>query len=235
AASMRAWSSTNATTSTAFCIRCAWKTCACSATPRSCFPIATPATSDAVRRRETKLHAQLLVERGLQLEPRRLVVQSRTVEQENVLGALAQRIDLGAFDVDVRLGERIGNARQQTRPVAGDDLEDEVRSLVVGKDADFGRERKMPQMTADASLGGELERRPLGQGPLQLELDVADRLAIAGVGVRRVMHDEGVERIAVPRRMDLGFENRQPGPAEKAADARKELFLVRQVDHQLQA
>jgi hypothetical protein len=38
-----------------------------------------------------------------------LVVQSRTVEQENVLGALAQRIDLGAVDVDVRLGERIGD------------------------------------------------------------------------------------------------------------------------------
>src|SRR5437868_1401304 len=39
---------------------------------------------------------QLLVERGLQLQQCLLVVQARPVDQEHVLGALAQRVDLRA-------------------------------------------------------------------------------------------------------------------------------------------
>ena len=38
------------------------------------------------------------------------------------------------------------------------------------------------------------------------------------------MHRERVERVAVARRVDLGFENRQPGLAEEAADAREQLL-----------
>src|SRR6185295_7130150 len=92
----------------------------------------------------------------------------------------------------------------------------------------------MSQVAADPAFRRKLERRPLGQHPLQLEFEVADRLAITGVWVGRVMHDKGVERITVPRRMDLGFENRELSPAEKSANARKKLLLVGQIDHQLQ-
>ncbi len=149
-ASMRASSSTNATIWTAFSTRCACATCACSASPTSCFPMSTFATIDC----GGTLDAKLLVERRLEPQQRRLVVQPRAVEQEDVLGALAQRVDLGAGDVDVGLGQRVGDPRQQPGPVAGDDLEDVVRALVVGEDADFGRQREMPQVAADAPSAG---------------------------------------------------------------------------------
>ncbi len=86
-------------------------------------------------------------------------MQARAVEQEDVLGTLAERVDLGAFDVDVRLGQRVGDARQQARPVAGDDLEDEMRSLVVGKMLTSGDSGKclrwrLTRPSAGSSSGG---------------------------------------------------------------------------------
>src|SRR5689334_12929105 len=93
----------------------------------------------------------------------------------------------------------------------------------------------MLQVSAYPSLRGQLERRTLGQRASQFELDVANRLAVAGVRVRRVVHDEGVQRVAVPGCVYLGLEDRQVGAAEEAADPREQLFLVRQIDHQLQS
>ena len=52
--------------------------------------------------------------------------------------------------------------------------------------------------------------------------------------IRRVVHQERVEREAVARRVHLGLENRQAAPAEEAADAGEQLLLVGQVDQQLQ-
>ena len=53
---------------------------------------------------------------------------------------------LRAGDVDVRLRQRVGDPRQQAGPVAGDDLQDVVRALVVGEDLDLGRQREVPQL-----------------------------------------------------------------------------------------
>ena len=50
-----------------------------------------------------------------------------------------------------------------------------------------------------------------------------------------IVHGERVERVAVARRVDLRFEDRQAGAAEEAADAREQVLLVRQVDEHLQA
>ena len=61
---------------------------------------------------EPALGSQLFVERGLQPQQRLLVVQPRAVDQEHVLRAVAQRIDLCARHVHVRLGERVGDARE---------------------------------------------------------------------------------------------------------------------------
>ena len=47
--------------------------------------------------------------------------------------------------------QRVGDARQQARPVAGHDLENVVRALVVGKDLHFRRQREVLQLAADAA------------------------------------------------------------------------------------
>ncbi len=99
---------------------------------------------------------------------------------------------------------------EKPRPVAGDDLEDEVRSLVVGKDADLGRQREVLEVAADASRLRRLQRCARHQGLPELVLDVAHCIAVAGVGVRRVVHVEGVERVAVTGGVD-------PAPRESTA------------------
>ena len=80
-----------------------------SASPTCCFPDASTDESSRLserrpcrRRRVRVMHSpQLLVQRGLEPQQRLLVVQPRAVDQEHVLGALAQRVDLRAGDVDV--------------------------------------------------------------------------------------------------------------------------------------
>ena len=54
-------------------------------------------------------------------------------------GAIAERVDPGARDVDVRLRKEVGDARKQAGPVAGDNFEDEVRALVVGESEGNGK------------------------------------------------------------------------------------------------
>ncbi len=68
----------------------------------------------------------------------------------------------------------------------------------------------------------------------QLVLDELDRVAIRRVRVGRVVQRERVERVAVPRRVDLRLEDRQARAAEEAADAREQRLLVGQVDEHLQ-
>ena len=61
----------------------------------------------------------------------------------------------------------------------------------------------------------------------ELELDALDRLAIGRVGLRRIVDDEGVQRVAVPRRVHPGVEDRQSLAPEEAADPREELLAGR--------
>ena len=114
-----------------------------------------------------------------------------------------------AGDVDVRLRQRVRDPRQQARPIAGDDLQDVVRALVVGKDLDLRRQREVLQDARDAAGRRRFERRSLLEQARQLEFDVLDRLAVAGLGIGGIVHREGVERVAVARGVDLGLEDRQ--------------------------
>src|SRR6266851_2113305 len=142
--------SMNAIISTASSTRCACATCAHWDTPACCFPAWKRRTNDRAKLR-VPLQPQLIVERVFELEQCRFVVQARPVKQENVLGAFAQSVDLRAFDVDVGSRQDVGDARQQARPVACHDLQNEMRSLVIGKHAYLRRQREVLQVAADAS------------------------------------------------------------------------------------
>ena len=127
-ASTRASCSTSATTWTASSIRCAMRDFARFGFTDVLFPDVVDEESTATgyetrRRRRAESFArlrvsirpQLLVQRRLQPQQRLLVVQARAVDQEHVLRALAQRVDLRARDVDVGLREHVGDAREQAR------------------------------------------------------------------------------------------------------------------------
>src|SRR5215467_2082037 len=178
---------------------------------------------------------KLLVQRCLELEQLGFVAQPRAVDQEYIFGALAERVDLGAGDIYVRLGQSVGDLSEQPGTVAGDDLEDVVRTLVVGKDPYFGRQRKVLEVATDAADRRQFERRTLDEHSLQFELDVADDVTVARVRVSRIVDDEAVQSVAVPRGMHLGLENRQARPAEETADTGEQFLLVGQVDHHLQS
>src|ERR1700682_836343 len=225
--------STNAIISTASCIRCACATCARWDSPACYFPVSKCRTSDRTQIRSS-LQPQLIVERLLELEQRCFVMQARSIEQEHVLGAFAQGVDLRAFDVDVGARQNVGDAREQARPVAGDDLENEMRSLVVGKDANFRGQGEVLEVAADSSGRRGPQRRAHHQRLLELVLDEAHRLAVGGIGIARIVDVEGIERIAVARGVDPRLENRQLRAAEETANAREEFLLIGEVDHDLQ-
>src|SRR5450755_3644577 len=94
--STRASCSTKPIISTGSCTRCECATCARWDSRAYCFPASTLRTTS-----RRGLQPQLLVERLLELEQRRFVVQARAVEKENVLGAIAEGVDLRACYVDV--------------------------------------------------------------------------------------------------------------------------------------
>jgi hypothetical protein len=80
---------------------------------------------------------------------------------------------------------------------------------------------------ARAAHDRRLDRQLFGQDLGELEFDELDRVAVGRGGrVRRIVDGECVERIAVPRRVDLGFDDRQSAPAEETADPREEILLV---------
>ena len=107
--------------------------------------------------------------------------------------------------------------------------------LSSGKISHLRRQREVLQVPADAARRRAARAAAArSSSALQLELDALDRLAIGRVGLRRIVHRERVERVAVPRRVDLGVEDRQSRAAEEAADAREQLLLVGQVDEHLQ-
>ena len=94
--------------------------------------------------------------------------------QEDVLGALAQRVDLGAGDVDVRLGERVGDLREQAR--AGRRRRSRGCSACPcrrGRCCTSGDSGKCLQVPAHAARDRRLERRRSVEHALQLELDRA--------------------------------------------------------------
>src|SRR5262249_5445005 len=105
-------------------IRCACATCACSDIPTCCFPTPRSCPNRARRRRCSLLEAQLLVECSLEPQQSGFVVQAGAVEQEHILRALAESVDLRAGHVDVRLGERVRDPCEQPGAVTGNDLED---------------------------------------------------------------------------------------------------------------
>src|SRR5438309_5802 len=114
-------------------------------------------TSRWSRSRLLLVQPQLFVDRRFQLQKRGRIVKARAVEEKNVFGPFAQGVDLGAGDVHVGSRQGIRDARKQPRPVPGDDLQDEMRSLVVGKDADLRRQRKMFEVATDAARRGRLQ------------------------------------------------------------------------------
>ena len=82
---------------------------------------------------------------------------------------------------------------------------------------------------------GRLERRLLRQQRAVSSNStswIVSRYDALGFG--GIVDRERVERIAVARRVDLRFEDRQAAAAEEAADAREEVLLVGKVDHHLQ-
>src|SRR5436305_3296800 len=103
-------------------------------------------------------------------------------------------------------------------------------SLVVGEHLNLRRKRKMLQLAGNASLDRRLERHMRGQALLELEFDELNRLSIRSQRIRRIVDSERVERVAVARCVDFGFENRQAGAPEKTADTREQFLLIRQID-----
>src|ERR1019366_8226146 len=162
------------------------------------------------------------------------VVKARPVEEKYVFCAFAQGIDLRAFDVDVGGCQNVGDAREQARPVTRDDLQNEMRSLVVGKQPYFRRQGEVLQVAADSPGRRGPQWRAHHQCLPELVFDVAHRLPVAGVGTRRIVDVEGIERIAVARSVDPGPENRQLRAAEESANAREQFLLIGEIDHDLQ-
>src|SRR4030095_17263933 len=78
---MHGSSSTSATICSGSSIRCGCAISASSATRTSCFRTPQQRRSE----RLASLHPQLIVQRGLDLQERLLVVKARAVDQENVL------------------------------------------------------------------------------------------------------------------------------------------------------
>src|SRR6476660_1818977 len=82
----------------------------------------------------------------------------------------------------------------------------------------------------DRLLQGSLIRQ---QAP-QFVFDLGDHAP--GMGYAADVHDlERVERIAMPARIDLRVDDAEAGRAEVAADAREQVALVGDVDHDLQS
>ena len=79
-------------------------------------------------------------------------MQSGAGNQEDVLGARAQRIDLRGVQIDVVGREHARDARQQSRPVARDDRQHLIRAFVVGLYVHVGRNREMAQLAIQARI-----------------------------------------------------------------------------------
>ncbi len=92
----------------------------------------------------------------------------------------------------------------------------------------------MPELAIQARIGERRKRRVPDEPFGELVLDEAHEVAILRLRVVRILHLEGIERIAVARRVDLRFVNVVADALEKAADAREELLLVGHVHHDLQ-
>src|SRR5439155_27083610 len=93
------------------------------------------------------LDLELIVQRRFEPQQCVLIIQTRAVDQEDILCALAERIDLRTRYVHVRFREHVGNSREQPGPVSCNNFEDIVRSLVVGKNLDLRRQREVLQLT----------------------------------------------------------------------------------------
>ena len=100
-ASTRASCSTNAITWTASCIRCACATSRASASPTCCFPDADDRARRIAWSRAGRGSRNCSYSAVSSRSSACSSCRPRAVDQEDVLGALAQRVDLGAGDVDV--------------------------------------------------------------------------------------------------------------------------------------
>src|SRR5690606_24222115 len=91
-----------------------------------------------------------------------------------------------------------------------------------------------PHPARDAAAARRREGAVLREILGERRLREADHVAVVRRGPLPE-DDEGVERVAVARRVDLGLGDAEAQPLEAAADASEERLPVLRVDHDLQA
>ncbi|MNS87318.1 hypothetical protein D3C72_1212570 [compost metagenome] len=122
---------------------------------------------------------------------------------------------------------------QKACAVSGRNGQQPALALVVGPQQHARSDRKALDAARNAALHRLGQRLGFGQCAAQLALHQIDQLTVA---LRCIggNHLEGVERIAVERRVHPGVQDREAGAVEIAADAGKQVGLVGRIHHDLQ-
>ena len=154
---------------------------------------------------------------------------------EHVDGLLAEGRDVRRGDVEEEVGQRARQLVEQARPVAPGHLDhgELIGERIVDDDLRLDRE------------GHDAARRRAALGQQILEPDVAaqqapDHVADAAAAAELVLvvlelavEQEGVERIAVARRHDVGAGDVGAGGGAGAGEQRQQTRMVRRHDGQL--
>ncbi len=127
-----------------------------------------------------------------------LLIQCEPLYHERVFGTLAQGTDFGGINIDMMQIQNLGDGKQQSRPVASDQIEGVEFAVCVGSEIDLGIDREVFEVTADPSalrgfkFGSRMQLLP------EFMFDIAQKIAIRrGFVVTFVEYDETVECVAM--------------------------------------
>ena len=131
-------------------------------------------------------------------------------------------------------GQHTRHAVQQTHAVAGRNVEQPALALLVGLQVDSGRDRKTLDAPRHPAATRCRQRAGLCDGVEQLGLYHAGQFVVV---VRHGLGDnlKRVKRVGVVGGVDAGIQNAEAALVKVAANARKQVGLVRCVDQHLQA
>ena len=217
----------DATISTASSIRCASATSrrfgftdvlfpgSCRGQPHDDSQAAATGTPHEIRARPAHSFAAALRRAPSRAAQRLLVVRARAPSIRNTSSARSPSVLILAVCRLMLCAQRARGDATRAGPAGRPRrLEDEVRPLSSGKiwtSGVIGKWRNWRGIRPRRAAAGSAARASCAR---QLVLDVADACRGTRVRVRRVVHQEGVERVAVARGVHLGVEDAEAGASK---------------------
>ena len=157
------------------------------------------------------------------------------MDQKSVLHPLSQGGDFGELHFNLVTGQYAGDRIQQPRAVAGRYVEQPVLGFFVGPQGHAGSDREALDPPRYAALGRKREGSCIGNRQCQVGLQHAGQRLVMFFHTGGRDHLKGVERVALPGGVHPGINDAERGLVKVAANAGKQIGLVRGVNQHLQS